>query len=84
MGERENERARARHARGARFFLVPTTSKRLLRRLKSQRNLGRGACRDFLQKRCWLGPARMDVVRCAPASALTVSFFEKMNENHVI
>ena len=40
MGERENGRAQGRHARGlaclllARpFFLVPTTSKRLLRRL---------------------------------------------------
>ena len=43
-GERENEHARGRHARGATsplaclllarpFFLVPTTSKRLLRRL---------------------------------------------------
>ena len=44
VGERENERARGRHTRGATsplaclllarpFFLVPTTSKRLLRRL---------------------------------------------------
>ena len=32
MGERENGRARGRHARP--FFPVPTTSKRLLRRLK--------------------------------------------------
>lgn len=30
---------------------------------KTQRTLGRGACRDFLQTRCWPGPARMDVVR---------------------
>ena len=40
VGERENGRARGRHARGegvsfsrARFFFVPTNSKRLLRRL---------------------------------------------------
>ena len=47
MGERENGRARGRHARGATsplaclllarpFFLVPTTSKRLLRRLTTK------------------------------------------------
>ena len=45
VGERENGRARGRHARGevspsrAPVFLVPTTSKRLLRRLRNLRIL---------------------------------------------
>ena len=43
-GERENERARGRHATclllARRFFLVPTTSKRLLRRLPKGRLRG--------------------------------------------
>ena len=52
LGERENGHARGRHARGegapsplaclllgARFFLVPTTSKRLLRRLQNTSQL---------------------------------------------
>ena len=49
-GERENGRVRGRHARGARpFFLVPTTSKRLLRRLLKETLLFQTFCHKLTQ-----------------------------------
>ena len=50
VGERENGRARGRHAcllLARPFFLVPTTSKRLLRRLRNLRIL---YCNNYLKK----------------------------------